>query len=167
MHAPAVGQRVAPAVRSDASARGEFFHACLESCAPPGVARDLPQLARQLGLADDARNATEHAARRLLALPHLQPYFDPTQYLRAQSELVILDHEGRTQRLDRVVEFADAIWVLDYKTGTEALQLDDDALRQQHRAQLDGYRQLLDALYPGKRIRAALLPVDGRLIEMA
>jgi ATP-dependent exoDNAse (exonuclease V) beta subunit (contains helicase and exonuclease domains) len=123
MHAPAVGQRVAPAVRTDASARGEFFHACLERYAPPGAARDLPLLARQLGLADDARNATEHAARRLLALPHLQPYFDPTQYLRAQSELVILNHEGRTQRLDRVVEFADAIWVLDYKTGTKHCSL--------------------------------------------
>jgi ATP-dependent helicase/nuclease subunit A len=166
MHAPAIGERTKSTVRTAASARGEYFHACLEQLAPPGIARDLPTLARQLGIAEEARIATEHAARTLLAQPHLQRYFTPTQYLHARNELDILDHAGRPQRLDRVVEFADAVWVLDYKTGADALQADDDTLHRLHRAQLDSYRQLLVALYPGKLIHAALLLGDGRMIEI-
>ncbi|OJW99906.1 UvrD-helicase domain-containing protein [Thiobacillus sp. 65-1402] len=163
--APAVGQRLAPAPASPAAASGELFHACLEHHAPPGAPRDLPALAMQLGVAAGLARI-EADARALLAQPHLARFFDPALYLRAHNELALLDADGRMQRLDRVVEFDDAVWLIDYKTGDDSRMLSAAQLAERHRPQLAGYRALLAALYPGKPVHAAVLLADGRLIRM-
>ena len=163
--APAVGQRVAAVASNPAAAGGELFHACLEHHAPPGNPRNLPALAARLGLEAELE-AIESAARALLAQPQLARFFDPTQYLRAFNELALLDASGRPQRLDRVVEFDDAVWLIDYKTGDDSLDLSDAQLVERHRAQLAGYCALLTALYPARSIHAALLLADGRLIPL-
>jgi ATP-dependent helicase/nuclease subunit A len=165
IEAPAVGQRVAPSVVNRAGAIGELFHACLEAHAPPGAPRDLPALAARLGLEAELAS-TEAAARALLAQPHLARFFQPAQYRRARNEWALLDGSGRLQRLDRVVEFDDAVWLIDYKTGEDSRALSDARLVEQHRAQLAGYRSLLAELYAGKPVHSALLLADGRLIQM-
>jgi ATP-dependent helicase/nuclease subunit A len=167
MQAPAVGQRSALAPRSESSAVGELFHACLEHHAPPGKARDLAAHARLLGLTDTTLRATVAAALALIAQPQLRHFFDPAAYLRAHNEFDILDHTGRSQRLDRVVEFADAVWVLDYKTGADALRESDASLGQRHRDQLGGYARLLRHLHPAKPVHVAVLLADGRLIPFS
>jgi ATP-dependent helicase/nuclease subunit A len=73
---------------------------------------------------------------------------------------------GRRPRLDRVVEFDEAVWLIDNKTGDDSRGLADDQLVERHQPQLSGYRTLLAALYPGKPVRAALLLADGRLVDM-
>ena len=163
--APAVGQRSAPPAASPATSLGELFHACLEHHAPPGAPRDLPALAARLGL-DAQLDRTEAAARALLAQPHLARFFDPAQYRCAHSEWSLLDSSGRLHRLDRVVEFDDAIWLIDYKTGDDNRGVSDAHLVERHRAQLAGYRSLLAELHAGKPVHAALLLADGRLIQM-
>ncbi|MBI3431648.1 MAG: UvrD-helicase domain-containing protein [Hydrogenophilales bacterium] len=163
--APAVGQRAAEAAANPEAARGELFHACLERHAPPSAPRDLPALAARLGL-EAKFEAIESAARTLLAQPHLIRFFDPAQYLRAHNELALLDGSGRLQRLDRVVECDDSVWLIDYKTGDDSRNLSDAQLAERHRAQLAGYRSLLAELYPAKPIHAALLLADGRLIHL-
>jgi ATP-dependent helicase/nuclease subunit A len=161
----AVGQRLAPVPASPAAASGELFHACLEHHAPPGAPRDLPALAMQLGVAAGLARI-EADARALLAQPHLARFFDPALYQRAHNELALLDADGRMQRLDRVVEFDDAVWLIDYKTGDDSRKLPDAQLAERHRPQLAGYRALLAALYPGRPLHAAVLLADGRLIQM-
>jgi ATP-dependent helicase/nuclease subunit A len=163
INAPAVGQRIAVQVANPAAAGGELFHACLERHAPPGSPVDLPTLAARLGLETELETI-ESAARTLLAQPHLRRFFDPAKYRRAHNELALLDDSGRLQRLDRVVELDDAVWLIDYKTGDDSRTLSDAQLAERHRAQLEGYRTLLSALYPAKRIHAALLLADGRLV---
>ncbi|HSJ79781.1 MAG TPA: UvrD-helicase domain-containing protein [Thiobacillus sp.] len=163
--APAVGQRVAPAAASPAAANGELFHACLEAHAPPGTPRDLSALAARLGL-EGQLESVEAAARALLAQPQLAHLFDPAQYRRAHNEWALLDADGRLQRLDRVVEFDDAVWLIDYKTGGDSRILPDALLIERHQPQLAGYRTLLAGLYPDKPVHAALLLADGRLIPM-
>jgi ATP-dependent helicase/nuclease subunit A len=163
--APAIGQRVAASAANLAAASGELFHACLERHAPPGVPRDLPTLAARLGLAT-ALDAIESAARTLLAQPHLTRFFDPDHYRRAFNELTLLDGNGRLQRLDRVVEFDDSVWLIDYKTGDDSRSLTDADLAERHRAQLSGYQALLAGLYPDKPLHAALLLADGRLVGL-
>jgi len=163
--APAVGQRVVPPAASPAAASGELFHACLEAHAPPGTPRDLPALAARLGLEAELES-TEAAARALLAQPQLAHLFDPVQYRRAHNEWALLDADGRLQRLDRVVEFDDAVWLIDYKTGGDSRTLPDAQLVERHQPQLAGYRTLLAGLYPDKPVHAALLLADGRLISM-
>jgi ATP-dependent helicase/nuclease subunit A len=163
--APAVGQRVVLPAASPAAASGELFHACLEHHAPPGAPRDLPGLAARLGL-ETQLEAIEAAARALLAQPQLTRLFDPAQFVRAHNELTVLDGDGRVQRFDRVVEYDDAVWLIDYKTGDDSRSLSDAQLAERHRAQLAGYQSLLAELYPGKPVQAALLLADGRLIQL-
>ncbi|MDP2253419.1 MAG: nitrogenase component 1, partial [Thiobacillus sp.] len=163
--APAVGQRVAPPAANPVAAGGELFHACLEAHAPPGAPRDLSALAARLGLEAEL-DATEAAARALLAQPRLAHLFDPARYRRAHNEWALLDADGHLQRLDRVVEFDDAVWLIDYKTGDDSRALSDAQLVERHRAQLAGYRSLLAELHAGKPVHAALLLADGRLVDM-
>lgn len=165
MTAPAVGQRLPPAADTLASRHGELFHACLETHAPPGTPRDLPALAQRLGLAAELPRI-EHAARELIARAELAHLFDPAHYRRAHNELALLDTEGRMQRLDRVVEADDAIWLIDYKTGDDGLAASDAELAARHRPQLAGYRALLAALHPDRPTHAALLLADGRLVRI-
>jgi ATP-dependent helicase/nuclease subunit A len=163
--APAVGQRVAMPAANPAAASGELFHACLETHAPPGAPRNLLALAARLGL-ETQLESVEAAARALLIQPHLAHLFDPARYRRAHNELALLDGSGHLQRLDRVVEFDDAVWLIDYKTGDDSRGLPDAHLVERHRAQLAGYQALLAGLYPGKPVHAALLLADGRLIHL-
>jgi ATP-dependent helicase/nuclease subunit A len=165
INAPPTGQRVVPPAASPAAASGELFHACLEYHAPPGAPLDLPALAAHLGL-EDQLEATEAAARALLAQPHLAHLFDPARFRCAHNEWALLDGSGHLQRLDRVVEFDDAVWLIDYKTGDDSRGLPDAHLAERHRAQLAGYQTLLADLYPDKPVHAALLLADGRLIQL-
>ena len=153
-------------VDTPATRRGELFHACLERHAPPGAARDLPQLAGRLGLAAELP-AIEAAARALIARPELAPLFNPAHYRVAHNELALIDGDGQLHRIDRVVEHDDGLWLIDYKTGEDSLMADDAELVARHRPQLDAYRALLAALKPGRAIRAALLRADGRLVDVA
>ena len=164
IQAPAIGQRIAAEQASEAAALGELFHACLERHAPPGSPRNLRALAARLGIGDNTLANIEGRARSLIAMPQLARYFDPSQYRRARNELAILDRDGNIQRIDRLVEFDDAVWILDYKTGEENAGLPDEALAALHRPQLARYAEALAGLYGGKRIQAALLLGDGRLV---
>jgi ATP-dependent helicase/nuclease subunit A len=163
IHAPAVGQRLVPPIQGETAAMGELFHACLEHYAP-GTERDLSAFTRQLGLSADRHATIEQMARALIAAPHLTRFFQPEFFLRARNEMAILDEEGNTQRLDRVVEFDDEVWLLDYKTGADALQETDAALQARHGAQLGRYTRLLAQLHAHKSIHAALVLADGRLV---
>ncbi|MEW5769195.1 MAG: UvrD-helicase domain-containing protein [Pseudomonadota bacterium] len=115
-----------------------------------------------LGLDAATAEAVAAQAGRILAIPELAPAFDPARHLRAHNELEFLDAEGRSARMDRLVEFADEVWVLDYKSGG----LDEPDLKLRalpHLAQIEGYRRAAAALYPGKPVRAALVFADARV----
>lgn len=166
IQAPAIGQRMAIEQKTRAAAVGELFHACLERHAPPGTQTDLGALAARLGLDDKTLAEIESRARGLIAAPHLARYFDPMQYRQARNELAILDRDGKSQRIDRVVEFDDALCILDYKTGEEHAGLTDEDLAAQHRPQLARYAEAVAGLYTGKAIHAALLLNTGRLVAI-
>ena len=161
-----VGQRTPVLLRNEFAAAGELFHACLEHWAPPATGRDLRGLALALGIPVARYDEILHAAQALMGTPRLAGFFDPARFLRAYNEMAILDEEGALQRLDRVVEFDDEIWVIDYKTGADSLRETDAVLQDRHRGQLVRYARLLARFYPAKPIRAALILADGRLISL-
>ena len=66
---------------------------------------------------------------------------------------------GELRRIDRLVEFDDEVWVLDYKTG-------DQAQPARYRAQMQEYRAAMQTVYAGKKVRCAVLSADGTLIEV-
>ena len=63
------------------------------------------------------------------------------------------------KHIDRLVEFEDEVWVLDYKLGDS-----EDAAR--YCAQMDEYRSAMQAVYSGKTVRCALVFADGMLSEV-
>ncbi|RXZ37051.1 ATP-dependent exonuclease [Oxalobacteraceae bacterium CAVE-383] len=160
--AAAQDEPLAQGQRAEAIAEGVALHGLLERlcqqrqwplAVPPAaaIARWLPC---PLPLAETVRMQ----AMTLLSQPHLRRFFDPALYLRARSEMEIVVN-GAVLRLDRVVEFEDAVWILDYKRNLL------DSERQDYTLQLAGYRDALQAIWRDKTIRTALITVDGRFWE--
>jgi len=118
--------------------------------------------AQELATAPALHEAARAMAERLIAQPALARFFDAGQYRRARNEVEYLGADGALRRIDRLVEFDDAVWVLDYKTGG----LDEADLARRaapHLAQIEDYRAAMAALYPDRPVRAALVFTDGQL----
>lgn len=150
--------------RSDTAATdyGTLVHLLLEAITPPNPVQDAALLQAQFGAHPQFANAHQHA-RSILDQPQLQRFFDPTHYRRAWNELSYLRQNGSSYRIDRVVEFDDEVWVLDYKTD----QTDDtQQLIQRHRAQLTEYRMAIQVCYPALSIRCAIVSAGGELVML-
>jgi ATP-dependent helicase/nuclease subunit A len=138
---------------------GIQVHAWLEG-ATEGL--DEAELASRLDLDADSRKRVATMARRILEAPDLAPAFAAGKHLAARNEMEFLDPSGRINRMDRLVEFPDQVWVLDYKTG--GLEEPDLARRAiPHLEQMAAYRAAAAALHPGKRVRVALAFGDGQV----
>ena len=153
---PQVGERrTAP----DAGERfGILLHALLErrtgKASADGWWRDL-------GFGDDEYRAVLPLAERLLAAPALQRFFDPAIFCRAWNEIDISSGDGVLRRIDRLVEFDDALWVLDYKSsGSDTPRL------AAYRAQVEDYSRAVAGVFPGRKVRGALVFADGSLLEV-
>ena len=59
----------------------------------------------------------ESIARGMVASDGLRRFFDPAQHRWAASELEFVLPDGSLGRIDRLVEFDDEVWILDYKSG--------------------------------------------------
>ncbi|MEQ1836633.1 MAG: PD-(D/E)XK nuclease family protein [Candidatus Nitrotoga sp.] len=90
----------------------------------------------------------------------LTPRFRAQQYRGACNEMSYVNARGELRRIDRLVEFDDEVWVLDYKTGAPS-----DFMS--HSAQMQEYRVAMQAVYVGKIVRCALLYSDGTLCEIS
>ena len=150
--------------------RGTWLHALLQHLTTHSLslrgragvgerAVNKNELQQRLGIPSAEMESLWQQAQHLLALPNLQRYFDPQHYLSANNEMPYVNARGELKRIDRLVEFDDEVWVLDYKTGESA----DLA---QYRAQLAEYRSAMQAVYAGKTVRCALLFADGVLSEV-
>jgi ATP-dependent helicase/nuclease subunit A len=136
---------------------GTAVHALLEWLSA-GMAEADALVRLDLDREDSERVAS--VARRILAIPELAPAFDPARYRHAYNELEFLDGEGNAFRIDRLVEFREEIWVLDYKTGGLD-EPDPDRRAAPYLEQIGGYRDAARALFPGRPVRAALVFADG------
>jgi len=139
--------------------RGTWLHALLQQLAPPNTAADKAVLQAQCGIPDGEMNTLWQQARALLADASLQRFFDPQFYLSASNEMPYVNAAGEMKRIDRLVEYDDEVWILDYKTGETA----DPA---PYRAQMTEYQNAMQSVYAGKKIRCALLFADGVLSEV-
>lgn len=109
----------------------------------------------------NASNAAHVIAQKILHADALQRFFDPSQYIAAFNELEMtatFDDTIQSQRIDRLVEFENEVWVLDYKTGSTG-----DATLELYRAQIENYCVAAKALYPAKAIRGAVIDAEGQL----
>ncbi len=139
--------------------RGIWLHALLQHMTPPNVITDKAALQAQCGIPSAEMGGLVQQAQALLAHASLQRFFNPRHYLSANNEMPYVNARGELKRIDRLVEFDDEVWVLDYKTGA------DTDLAPYH-AQMLEYRTAMQAVYAGKTVRCALLFADGELSEV-
>jgi ATP-dependent helicase/nuclease subunit A len=117
------------------------------------------QLQHRLSIPPAEMETLWQQAQALLADPQLARFYDASLYRRASNEMPYLNAAGELKRIDRLVEFDDEVWVLDYKLGDS-----EDASR--HRAQMQEYRAAMQAVYAGKVVKCALVFSDGVVKEM-
>jgi ATP-dependent helicase/nuclease subunit A len=116
---------------------------------------------RTLGFDDAEYQRVLPLVERLLAAPDLQRFFDPANFVRAWNEIEISAADGTLRRIDRLVEFDDALWVLDYKSsGSATARLDA------YRAQVADYCRAVAAVFPARTVRGALIFADASLLEV-
>jgi ATP-dependent helicase/nuclease subunit A len=139
--------------------RGIWLHALLQHLAPPYASADKAGLQAKCGIPDSEMESLWKQARALLEDASLQRFFDPRHYLGANNEMPYVNARGETRRIDRLVEFGDEVWVLDYKLSESG----DPA---PYRAQLSEYRTAMQTVYAGKKVRCALLFAGGELSEL-
>jgi ATP-dependent helicase/nuclease subunit A len=155
----AYGKRVA---QSEAGRVGSLLHRALEFAGGKTTgseAEDRGLVARRaLGLSETEFAPLWGQALGIVNAPGLRRFFDATQFLRAENELEFIGETG-LKRIDRVIEFDDEVWVLDYKSGG------DD--RPAWVVQLANYRNLLKLLFANKKIRTAVVLADGGLEEFS
>lgn len=155
------------AASSPASRTGQAMHRLLErlpvqhaALAQPWTAADVAAVTAEFAL-DSLQSEAAHA----MALGILRGAgawcFDPGALSWAGNEVTI-QLEGRSLRIDRLVQHRDSAhwWVFDYKSAAAPAQ--DDALV----SQLRSYRDAVARAYPQATVRAAFLTPQGACIEL-
>ncbi|SPE23945.1 hypothetical protein SBBP1_250017 [Burkholderiales bacterium] len=144
---------------SESMRLGSAWHALLQQAGTPQPATlARAQLARTFLLPDELAGQAIVAAERVRTAPSLERFFRPG--VRADNELELIDRDGDTLRIDRLVEFEDAVWVLDYKW-----RLGEDAMPA-YRRQLRRYAQTLMHAGVQKPVRLLLIAADATAVEV-
>ena len=158
---PDIGLQVAPprpAPEADAtdSRIGQAMHRLLEW----GVLEPAQQqaVAREFGL--DAEQSRKASSRAAAIRAGEGAWAWDTEVVDWAGNEVVLNYQGKTLRLDRLVRRKDtgAWWVLDHKSKDQP-QHDPVLVRQ-----LETYRAALRMLYPEAEVHAAFLTGAGRLV---
>jgi ATP-dependent helicase/nuclease subunit A len=147
---------------------GEHFHQLLEHLTlQTGRASlesmSVDQIARWLGIGHELASKALDQATTVLNTQELQPYLTTNQWIQAWNEIDVVSLEGKSFRLDRLVEFDDHLAILDYKltipeAGNEA--------HNKYRAQLNNYKQELGRIRPDKPAKAFLISSKGEIKEV-
>jgi len=139
--------------------RGIWLHALLQKMTPPNAVTDKDVLQAQCSIPVGAMDELWQQAFAMLENPSLQRFFDPGRYRSANNEMPYINARGELKRMDRLVEFDDEVWILDYKTGETA----DPA---PYRTQMAEYRNAMQSVYVDKKVRCALVFAGGVLSEV-
>ena len=140
---------------SKAASRGVMIHELLEKLA---------------GLAPGNYARTAHAypaelvetAAAILQNPEFGFIFENKSYSEVELAYVE-DGESKAARIDRLVFAPDAIWIIDYKSDAKAPAVPPE----NYVRQLGLYKSLVAKIYPGEKIRAAILwTAAPKLVEI-
>ena len=98
---------------------------------------------------------------RILSAPHLQQFFDATQYRRAWNEVDLTSSKTALKRIDRLVEFEKTLWVLDYKSS-----YDPEERLESYLEQVSEYCIAVSKIFPAHKVRGGLILADASLKEV-
>ncbi|BCG49769.1 UvrD-helicase domain-containing protein [Candidatus Profftella armatura (Diaphorina cf. continua)] len=142
--------------------KGIIFHNLLERlCLQkkwPIIVPTIDFISRWLKCSLSLAKIGQEYVIKVLSQSHLRRFFDASKYLKAYNEMEIVIN-NITFRLDRVVEFNDEIWIIEYKLN---LFKSEEKI---YRIQLKKYRNSLKTIWMKKKIRVAFITSDGNLLE--
>ncbi len=152
--------------QTEAQRHGIRLHALLEWIAPPSPVLDRVWLQDRLELDDAEFDALWQDVLHLTQAPHLQRFFDPACYLNAWKEVPYRTAVGESRRLDRLVEFEDSVWILDFKAAERAEEGNLVACAAPYLGQMREYRAAMEGVFAPKPVRAVLVFGNGLLFEI-
>jgi ATP-dependent helicase/nuclease subunit A len=165
--APAIptGKRISQR-QTEAQRYGIRLHALLEWIAPPMPALDRAWMQDRLEVDDAEFDALWQDALHLTQVPHLQRFFDPACYVNAWKEVPYRTSSGESRRLDRLVEFEDSVWILDFKAAERAEEGNLAASSAPYLGVMREYRVAMEGVFAPKRVRAVLVFGNGGVFEI-
>jgi ATP-dependent helicase/nuclease subunit A len=152
--------------QTEAQRHGIRLHALLEWIAPPAAVQDRAWLQERLEVGDSEFGALLQDASHLMQAPHLQRFFDSECYVNAWKELPYRTAAGESRRLDRLVEFEDSVWILDFKAAERAEDGNLAACAAPYLGQMREYRAAMEGVFAPKPVRALLVFVNGGVVEV-
>ena len=161
LNAPLPTGSRSPLLARRAAHYGTQFHSLMERLTG-GAPASREAVLREVGLPEREFAPLWEQAQRVLAAPGLARFFDPAQFKRAANEVSYMIETGEVRRIDRLVEFEDEMWVLDYKTG-DARSVDPLLLEQYH-AQVAEYCAAMRRLYARREVSGAIVFADGEML---
>lgn len=148
---------------------GTHFHQLLEFLTPDSsnqIRSTMPseqELVNWLGIDQERARKLIERTKTVLESPELKPYLTSGQWIAAWNELDIASKEGKSYRMDRLVEFDDHIAILDYKLTIPELGSEKYEM---YRAQLQNYQAELTRIRKDKPNKAYLISSLGEIKEL-
>ncbi len=149
-------------------ALGHVMHLILERCLTAEISDvqgeiSLPsakQLSAWLRISEELSQEAREYAHCILNSPQLKDLFRGSDVLEAWNELDLVDIDGKTYRIDRLVETPHTLKIIDYKLS---IPDDNSELYQKYVIQLEKYKEIVARLRSDKPIEAYLIDRHGRI----
>jgi ATP-dependent helicase/nuclease subunit A len=145
---------------------GTHFHKLLEFLVPDSGSQIKPPMPSEaevmnwLGVDQTHAQQVIERARTVLDASVLKPYLASDQWIAAWNELDIASKEGKSYRIDRLVEFADHLAILDYKLTIPDVGSERYA---KYREQLKNYQAELSRIRQDRPNKAYLVSAAGKI----
>jgi ATP-dependent helicase/nuclease subunit A len=149
---------------------GVHFHKLLEFLVPqsskseksPAIPSEQ-EVMNWLGVNPAAAKKLLTHIQVVLNTPELQLYLSPGEWLQAWNELDIASEDGKSFRLDRLVEMCDHLAIIDYKLS---IPKQDSEMYGKYLKQLQNYQKELKRIRPDKENRAYLISSGGKIEQI-
>jgi ATP-dependent helicase/nuclease subunit A len=99
----------------------------------------------------------------VLEAPELKHYLTSGQWIQAWNELDMTSEEGKSYRMDRLVELDDHLAIIDYKLTIPAIGTEK---YEKYRKQLQNYQAELGRIRVDKPSKAYLISAEGKIHQI-
>ena len=148
---------------------GTNFHKLLEIITPDSANHSKPampseqELMNWLGVDQEGAIKLIAHVQKVLTTPELRRYLTSGEWVQAWNELDIASEQGKSYRMDRLVEFDDHLAILDYKLTIPEV---GGEKYEKYRKQLQGYQAELKRIRKDKQNKAYLISSKGEIKEI-
>ncbi len=149
---------------------GTHFHKLLEFLTPDSASQIMPpmpseqELMSWLDIDQDQAKKLLERVQIVINASNLKPYLTESQWVQAWNELDIVSKEGKSYRMDRLVEFDDHLAIIDYKL---TIPEEGSPAYEKYRAQLSIYKEELGRIRQDKPAKAYLVSSKGEIAQIA